>query len=571
MLFKCSRIITQAAERESVINVELLLRRSFQIALGAMLTFVGTSCYNTDTENITWANEQKILLIANGDEPQSLDPQIAVGSNDFNIINALFEGLVDFHPKTLEIIPAAAESWSKSEDGRTYTFVLRENLRWSNGEPLTSEDFRFAWIRALEPALASPNVSQMFIISGAEAYYRGQISDRSNIAITAEGRQLRVHLTAPAPYFLQLLTHPVFYPLHRATLEKSGELTEATGRWTRPGHIVSNGPFTLAGWRLNQRLDVIRNSHYWDAAEVGLNGIRFLPIDDQLAEERAFRTGRIHLTYTAQMAIEKIGHYARESPELLQQSPTYATYYYVINTARAPFDNAKVRRALALAIDRAALVRSVTRAGEQPAVSLVPADPLFFRPPATPLFDPVQARHLLSSAGYPEGTDFPDFDLLYNAGELHRKVAIAVQQMWKDNLGIQAHPVSQEWKTFIATQNAKNYTISRAGWIADFLHPVNFFETLTTSSPNNDTNWGDTTFDALIKNELTSPNSAFSAANLNQANTILLEEMPVIPLFHPADNNLVRPEVAGWYPNILHRHPYKGVKLRPNFAQDQRN
>lgn len=513
------------------------------------------ACSPSQELDVAWGNRASVLLIGNGDEPQSLDPQMAVGSNDFNIITALFEGLTDLHPETLDVVPGVAESWKVSRDGMRYSFYLRNDAKWSNGEPVTSKDFLFAWERALNPKTASSNAPLFFSIKNAEAYNTGVLTEFSDVGVRALPSRLEVTLESPISYFLAQLSHPVFFPLYKDVIDQHSD------DWTRPGNLIGNGAFTLKEWKLNKWVSVKANPHYWDKQNVHLNGIMFFPIEDRFSEERAFRAGNIHLTCTPQMAIEKIQEYQRTNPELLQQTPVYASYYYDINTARKPFNDARVRRALAMAINRKQLVEKVTRGGEIPAGTFVPADPHIFQARHRLRFDPENARKLLTEAGYPNGENFPVFELLINNGEIHRKVATAIQQMWWQHLHIKVELRNMEWKTFINAQNNKDYTISRAGWIADFVHPNTFFETLLSNSSNNDTNWSHSGYDTLVNLARRSSSDAQASELLEKANRILVSEVPVIPLFYPSDNNLVQRSVKGWYPNLLHRHPYKGVYL----------
>ncbi|WP_019606081.1 peptide ABC transporter substrate-binding protein [Teredinibacter turnerae] len=512
---------------------------------------------------VQWGIEHQVLLIANGDEPQTLDPKLAIGSNDLNIVRALFECLVELDGTTLEPVPGSAERWEISDDGLQYRFVLRDKLAWSDGTPLNAEDFIYAWRRALNPNSPSPNVELLYPISGVEKYVRGEATDATQLGFSSRGRELTITLRQRTPYFLETLAHPVFAPVPRHIINKCESVA---GRqcppWTRPGSLVGNGPFRLHAWELNQRVALEKNAHYWDRENVFLEGIEFIPIEDQLAEERAFRTGQVHLTYTSQMAIEKIAEYRKNRPDVLYQSPNYASYYYIFNTRIPPFDQASVRRALALAIDRDLLVSKVTKGGEIPARDFLPPDKTYFPAPSDALFAPQQARKLLADAGYPGGENFPKIELLYNNGELHRKVAIAIQQMWKAQLNIDTELVNQEWKTFINAQNNKMFRISRAGWIADYQHPNSFLATLTTESSYNDTYWSNKEYDALILSATGRLSTTDAQEIFREATKILRKQMPVIPLFHPMDNNLVHESVQNWTANPMHRHPYKYVYLQ---------
>ncbi|WP_188151278.1 peptide ABC transporter substrate-binding protein [Teredinibacter waterburyi] len=532
------------------------------LALIILVCISQLACSRQTPTNVEFGNRNQVLFIANGDEPQSLDPHKSVGSPDYNILSALFEGLTSRDPKTLSIIPAAASQWQISTDRLTYTFSLRKNARWSNGDPVTASDFVNAWHRALTPTTANANAYQLFTLKNAEAFYTGAITNFDEVGVTAiDPLTLKVTLETPREYFLETLDYHNFYPLHRSAINST-----PLDNWTRPDELVSNGPFTLSEWQLNRVIEVVKNKYYWDVENVKLNAIQFLPISDQQAEERAFRSGQVHLTNTPTMAIEKMETYRQNDPHLLKSSPLYSSYYYVINSQREPFNKVKVRRALAFAIDRQLLVSKITKGGEQVAKHFVPpleyqefADSL--KTHTDPLYQPELAQQLLSEAGYPNGVGFPVKTLLFNSQDNHRKIATAIQQMWAKTLNIKVNLAHQEWKVFSAAQNSMDYDISRAGWIADYLDPGNFYETLLSDSGNNDTGWANTHYDNTVKMAQVTSNSREREQLFATAKQILDTEMPVIPLFYPADNNLVRPEVINWYGNKLHRHPYKSVYL----------
>jgi oligopeptide transport system substrate-binding protein len=525
--------------------------------LGALLL---SACGSGET-NVEAGNRDKILHFGNGTEPQELDPHIVTGVPEHNIIAALAEGLVAKDPQTLEPVPAVAERWEISRDGKTYTFHLRENARWSNGDPLTAEDFVWSWWRALQPQLGNQYAYMLFAVVNAEAYASGEISDFSQVGVTALDRHtLQVRLNNPTPYFLQLLDHYSSYPVHRATIEKFGAPHERGTQWTRVGNHVGNGPFILDTWQLNKVIKVRRNPHYWDAARVRLNGIDFRPIENVSTEERMFRADQLHITQT--IPIDKIAWYREHNPDVLQVAPYLGTYYYRFNVTKPHLMDKRVRRALNLAIDRQAIVTSITKGGEIPATTFTPPDTMGYSAQSDLRFDPEEARRLLAEAGYPNGQGFPVTELLYNTSEGHQKIAVAIQQMWNTELNVNISLNNQDWKVFLSSVTMGNYSISRAGWIGDYVDPNTFLDMWVTGGGNNQTGWSNPRYDDLVLR--LAPAAATQEeryALLREAEGILLEELPVIPLYIYTSKSLIQPSVHGVHGNLLDYISYKHVWL----------
>lgn len=537
------------------------MKRAFFFLTQCISIALLLSCEGTKT-NFETGLEQQILHIANGEEPRELDPQLSTGSPESNIHMALYEGLVGRHPKTLNIQPALAKSWEISEDGLTYTFTLRENAQWSNGDAITADQIVWSWQRSLMPNLASEWAYMKFYIKNAEAFYNGETTDFSEVGIKAlDESTVEITLNNKTNFFIQLLNHPSYFPVHPPTILAHGEMDDAVSKWTRPENWVGNGPFSLKHWGVNEKIIVEKNANYWDAANIKLNGIHFYPITDQQAEVRAFRSKQVHLTYTPQLAIEKVEQYRENEPESLRTTNTYASYFYEINVTKPPFDDKRIRQALALAIDRKIITERVTKAGERPAYSLVPPDPEGYEPSSLFEYNPEKARALLAEAGYPDGKDFPEIEVLYNTQDNHRKVALAIQQMLSTNLGVKVTLTNQEWKVYLNTKRNLQHDIARAGWIADYLDPSNFFEILLSYAGNNDTGWKNENYDQIIQQlkETSEPSKRIEL--FEQLNAILADEMPVIPIYLYSDVNLVAKEVKGWYDNVMHYHPYNRVYL----------
>lgn len=506
-----------------------------------------------------------VLSLGNGAEPKSLDPHLVTGVAEHNILAALLEGLVAEDPRTLAPVPGVAERWEISSDGCTYTFHLRAEGRWSNGDPVLASDFVFSFRRMLAPALAAEYAYMLYPLKNAKAYNTGALTDPAQIGATATTeRTLVLQLEHPTPYFLQLLSHTSWLPVHPATIEEHGRVDQRNTPWTKPGNWVGNGPFTLDRWEINRDLVVRRNPHYWDAGAVQLDRIEFLPIDSADTEERAFREGKLHVTST--VPLHRIEYYRREHPDWLRFDPYLGTYFYRFNTRVKPLDDARVRCALAMSIEREQLTRFILKGGQTPAFHFTPPNTGGYTSPATFAASLGEARRLLEEAGFPQGKGFPPLELLYNTSEQHRVIAEAVQQMWKTGLGVDVQLVNQEWKVYLDTVRRGDYQIARGSWIGDYNDPNTFLDMWVTDGGNNRTGWADADYDRLIQQAAQEPDPAARLTRFGEAESILLREMPIAPIYFYVRSMLIQPTVQGWYPTLLDHHPYKHVRLGPPAA-----
>ena len=529
------------------------------VALAAL--FMLAACSGGDGSRVEQGIQDGVFHLGNGTEPQAIDPHITSGVPEHRIIQSIFEGLVTKNPYSLEIEAGVAQSWEISEDGRLYTFHINEEARWSNGDPITAEDFRWSWQRALDPALGNQYNYMYFPIVNAEEFATGRIADFDEVGVTViDEHTLEVALRAPTSYFLQTLDHQSMFPVHRATLEAHGSPSDRLSQWARPGNIVSNGAFELTEWRINSHLRVEKSENYWDADNVSLNAIVFYPTENIMTEERMFRDGQLHMTN--EVPLDKIPEYQAQQPELIQVAPYLGTYYYLINTEKAPFDDVRVRQALAMAVDRELLVETVLNGLVEPAYAIVPPDTLGYYPPQTFEYDADRARELLAEAGYPDGEGFPSFDILYNTHEEHQKIAVAIQQMWRRELGIGASILNQEWKVYLDTQENMDYDISRRGWIGDYVDPYTFLDMFITNGGNNMTGYADPRYDELILQQ--APRELDQERRYEmylEAETMLMESMPIIPLYTYQSKHLKHPSLQGIPPNILNYFNFKYVTL----------
>ncbi|MBN2686353.1 MAG: peptide ABC transporter substrate-binding protein [Pontiellaceae bacterium] len=505
-------------------------------------------------------NREQILHRGIGADPQDLDPQTTSGNPEFYVQSALFEGLTSQMPGDSTPVPGTAESWEISEDGKTYTFHIRQNAKWSNGDPVTARDFVFSYQRALSPALANPYAYMLFCLENAEAFNKGEITDFSKVGAKAiDDKTLELKLENPVPYLLRLLKHHSWFPVHESTILAYGKLDQRDTKWTRPGNLVGNGPFMLTEWKQNSKLVVVKNPHYWDAQTVRLKEIHFYPIEDINSEEYAFRTGQLHITI--ETPPERIKHYKENAPELIHLDPWLGTYYYEINTQQPPFNDVRVRRALALALDRDKIVKNVLKAGEPAALSLTPPGTGGYTPRAQIEYNVEEARRLLAEAGYPNGKGFPKVELLYNTHKGHMRIAEVVQQIWKENLNIDISLLNMEWKTYLAQKKAHKYSIARAAWVGDYEDPSTFLDMFITGGGNNDAAWSNMEYDRLIKEAATEMDQDKRYELYQQAEQILIEEVPVIPIYFYRSKQLVTKSVKNWEPSLLDRHPYKYLYL----------
>ncbi len=534
---------------------------NFKILSVLLVAALLAACGGSQESRVVQGNRDGVLHFGNGAEPQGLDPHIVTGVPEHHILQALFEGLVLKNPNTLEVEPAVASSWEVSEDGRTYVFNLREDARWSNGDPITAEDFRWSWERALNPALGSLYNYMFFPIVNAEAFATGQITDFSQVGVSVlDEYTLQVNLTDPTPYFLQLLDHYSMFPVHRATLETFGDPSNRLTRWAREGNMVSNGPFELAEWVVNSHIRVNKSEIYWDKDAIRLNAIVFYPTENIVTEERMFRDGQLHRTQ--EVPLDKIPGYLRDEPHLIRVDPWLGTYFYMVNTTRPPFNDVRVRKALAMSIDRDLLVSTVMEGIVEPAYALVPPATLGYNPPQLFEYDPEQAKVLLAEAGYPNGSGFPAFDILYNTQESHRKVAEALQQMWNRSLNIGARLLNQEWQVYLDSQSSMNYQVSRRGWIGDYVDPHSFLGMYISNGGNNNTGFTSERYDQIVMQEAPAATTREERYELfYEAESILMEQMPIIPIYTYSTKHLVHPSLKGVPSNIMDYYNYKYVYL----------
>jgi oligopeptide transport system substrate-binding protein len=504
---------------------------------------------------------QGILLYGNGAEPKTLDPQRATGVTENHIISALLEGLITYHPTDDNLPePGMAERWEANEDASVWTFHIRDNALWSNGDPVTAADFVYSYKRMLNPDFPGEYSQMLFQLKNGEAYKSGEIDDFAEVGVAAlDDKTLRIELVGPTPYFLNMLKHYSWFPVHPATIEAHGGPFDMSGEWTLQENYVGNGPFVMAEWRPNQYIRVAKSPTYWDRDFMQLNEIYFYPVEDDNTEKRMFDSGLLHISGT--VPTNDIPVLKKTRPDIIHIDPYLGTYFYRFNVTRPPMDNPLVRKALAYAIDRQAIVDKVTLGGQSPAYAYVPAGFNGYPSPKVLDHDPEKARALLAEAGYPGGEGFPELYLLFNTSEGHRKIAEAVVAMWNDTLGINMQLENKEWKVYLDAQTLLDYDVSRSAWIGDYMDPITFLEMFTSGNGNNDTGWSNARYDELINAGFRSKTEEEHFGYLLEAESILLDELPIAPVYWYTRIYLMDPRVKGWSPKLLDNHPYKYISL----------
>lgn len=496
----------------------------------------------------------------NGTEVATLDPARVTGVPEGRIIKALFEGLVVKHPRTLEALPGMADSWEVSEDGLVYTFHIREEAKWTNGDPVTSDDFMFSWERFLNPNTAAEYAYQLWYVVGAENYTTkvddaGQpLTDFESVGIKAPDAQtLVVTLKNPTPFFMDLMAFYPMFPVNRRNLEEAMERwpDDWELKWLQPENLVTNGPYSVEYRRVNDRIRLRKNEAYWDADNVAFNTIDALAVEAAGTAINMYLTGAAHFIPSVPTSIVD---------ELLPREdfnpvPYLGTYFYRVNTTRPPFNDKRVRRALALTIDRNAICKKITKAGQVPANALVPPGMPGYTTVSMGPKNIAEAKQLLEEAGFgPGGANFPTIEIHYNTLEAHRDIAEVVAESWRRNLGIDAKLQNQEWKVYLDTQSNLEYDVSRSAWIGDYADPNTFLDMFVTGGENNKTGWGNESYDLLIARASAELDPAMRLKLLNDAEGILIDEMPILPIYYYVTQNMVAPRLGGFYENIQDEH-----------------
>jgi oligopeptide transport system substrate-binding protein len=493
-------------------------------------------------------------------EPESLDPHKARSIQAADVLRDIGEGLLGYS-ETGELLPAAATSWEISEDGLTYTFQLRSEARWSNGDAVTAEHFVFSLRRLVDPATAAFYAQALEAIVNSQEVVAGELP-ASELGVEAiDPLTLRVSLQQPTPYLLGLLTHPSTFPVHPESVAEHGDA------FSRAGNLLSNGAYVLASWEPGSVLELVRNEHYWNDAETALDAVHHHVLTQEVTEFNRYRAGELHLT--GNVPPERIKQVREEIPDELFISTYLGVYYYGFNLTKPPFkNNPQLREALSMAIDREILVEKITGRGEAPAYSWVP--------PGVDNYDPrrfnfaeqsqdernVRARNLYREAGY--STENPlQVELRYNTSDTQQRMALAVQSMWRDVLGVETTLINEEFQVLLANMRDREVTqVFRSSWIGDYNDAHTFLSVMQSGNPANMPGYENELYDALMLKAAIQVDLDKRRAYLEEAERVLLADHAVIPIYFFVSKHLVSPEVVGWGDNVLNYHYSQHLSLR---------
>ena len=558
-----------------------------------------------------------------GNEPEYIDPGKTSDAVGGELATNLFAGLVQFHPKTQAPLPDIAQSWTVHEGGRRYVFSLRETT-WSDGVPLTAEDFVYSWRRVVDPATRAKYSSFLYPIVNAEAVNQRALRlsatdsdalertvrasfpkdrvqrdgettllfgesgpDALGIALKQSAaaklpgfavhrveanelgvkalspHQLEVRLTTPIPYFLSLLAFYTMRPVPKHVVEKFKDKGADGQLWTRPKNIVSNGAYLLKEWKFRQYMWIEKNPRYWDAKNVQMKRVRLAMVENHNTTLNLYKAGELDTVGRSSLPAEFVDHLRGFEDHL--SYPQLGTYFYWLNVKEPPMDNIHLRRALWMAIDRDSLTKFVTRGGQIPSPDVVPRGLAGYEGVGSKSFQPAAAKAELEQAGYSNPADVPTITLIYNTSEGHKQVAEAIQQMWKQHLGVRVEISNQEWKVYLKRLQGMDFQIARMGWIGDYADPFTFLELFSSANGNNHSNWKNAEYDALLRkaNRTLDPKARLEV--LREAELKLMSELPAIPIYTYARSEMLKPYVLGHFPNSQDMHPFKYMRIDERF------
>ncbi|MED3572897.1 peptide ABC transporter substrate-binding protein [Cytobacillus praedii] len=477
-----------------------------------------------------------------GGEPYTLDPALASDTTSFWVIEHLYEGLYT-RDKDGKVVEGAASKIEVSDDGKTYTFTIRDDAKWSNGDPLTAKDFEYSWKRVLNPETAAYDPSTFYYIKGAEAYNTGKGSVEDVGISTTDDQTLVVELNSPLSYFPKIVLEHAYLPVNKNVVEGNKDwAAESDG-------IVTNGAYTVSSWKHNEELILQKSDSFWNAEKITLNKINFKMIEDTTTAYQMYKSGE--LDFIRNLPLDSLEQ--EKSSKEYVNFPSFSVYTFSFNVNENSVSNSKIRKAFSYAIDREAITENITKGGEAPAYGYVPfgaeaPSGSDFREEAPKYysFDPKEAKKLLAEGLKEEGwKELPEVTIKYNTADNHKKIAEAVQEMIKENLGVEIKLENQEWKTYIDTFKQKNFQIARMGWGGNFLDPVGSLDLYTSKNSGNFTNWSSKKYDELISQSVIEQDAEKRFKILHEAESVLLEEMPIIPVLFSAQNVLISEKVEG--------------------------
>lgn len=517
----------------------LMLSLAFILACSAVLAGCANKNESNNGKNTAGGDKaaEQVFRMNLFSEPPSLDPGLSQDNNSFTVLNAAFEGLTRLDSEA-QVQPGMAESWEISDDGKTYTFTIREDAKWTNGDPVKASDFEYAWRRVLDPNAeqVAPYAYQLYYIKNAQDFNEGVITDFTQVGVKADGdRTLIVELTNPTPYFLKLTAFFTYYPVHQATVE-------ANPAWAAEAStFVSNGPFKLNEWLHSELISLVPNENYYAKDQINFTEVRLSMIDNSATELGMYETGELDWAGRpiGEIPTDMIPQLKSDPESNLQIKPIASAYYYVFNTTAQPFASAKVRKALSMAIDRQLIVDEVTKGGQQPAFGFVGGVSGVAKPYRDEVPDNFfeenyeEAKKLLAEGLQEQGlTAFPATTLIHNAGEGHTKVATAITDMWRQNLGIEVKIESQEFGVLLSNRTNLNYQIARAGWGADYDDPMTYIDIFVSTGGNNDTGWKNPAYDELVRNAYAETDAQKRMDYIAEAEKMLMDDMIIMPIYY---------------------------------------
>jgi len=501
------------------------------------------------------------IVIVNGAEPESLDPAVVTGQAELRVVSALFEGLTRSNPRTGDSEPALAESWFISADRMVYTFNLRTNLPWSTGEKLTAEDVRYSWLRALDPVTASSYAYQLFYLKNGEAFNSGRTNAGAVGVKVLNPWQLEVTLTQPSPFFIDICTLPVTGVVPRWVIEKHGD------RWLKASPLPTSGAYELVYWRINEKIRLRKNRNFWETAAARNSYVDLLPVGVANVAFNLYESGAADIVWDKDLIpSELLGE--------LQKRPDFHTfnylgsYFFRFNTTRYPLKDPRVRQALALAVNKEHILQKIVKSGGVLAHHFTPPGTQNYQAPRGLRYSPGEAKRLLAEAGFPDGADFPRLQYTFNASSgganMHEKIAIEMQQMWKEVLNINIELRHLESKVFYMAQNQLDYDISRSSWIGDYNDPNTFLDIFGSNNGNNRTGWKNAGYDRLLAEANRQVDPLVRKGLLREAEEILVEkELPMVPLyFYVGVNYYDTNKVSGIFNNLIDVHPIHWIEKK---------
>ena len=495
------------------------------------------------------------IVIANGAEPESLDPAILTGQPDGRPAAAMFEGLTRLNPVDSTPQPGLAERWDISDDGLTNVFYLRTNAFWSTGDPITADDFVYSWRRVVDPATASDYSGLLFYVENGEEIATGKIKDLTKLGVRALGpRTLEVKLVSPTAFFLDICAFRTLGVVPQKTIEKYGD------RWIMAKPLPVSGSYLLESWRIRDKIRLRKNPLYWDAANIQNEIVDFLPIDNAMAALNLYETRQVDIVWDKNLVPNELMDVLTNRADC-HRFDNLGTYFVRFNLTRKPFDDVRVRRALSLVIDKKRIIERILRGRERAAYSMTPPGTANYDPPQGLGYDPPLARKLLEEAGYKDGMGFRQFDYFFNSGKMHEQIAIELQEMWKKELGITMYLRQTEWKVYLAQQSALEYDTTRSSWIGDYNDANTFLDMFMSNNGNNRTGWKNERYDQLIREANSLTDKQKRAAKLREAETLLVrDEVPILPIFFYQSIHFWRSnEIRGIHFNILDEHPVHAI------------